>query len=236
MTDQRMNPDLIHDILDVLDRHGYARADDEHTGRAIWLISDLAHIYEGAQDHPFGPYINQAPRSKTQPSPSEPAAQDAVPVPADQVKTLLAALDIAADDKRDRAAACADCTTQSCPTCQSRLQHARAHDRIAAHLIQTTEASAAATVSHPGSAASTAKQPVTRHRTAPTRSGDAVKQPEDSDSRRAADGRPPEYVVVLSASDWVKEHFPAAGANLWDALHTGKDRHRDPEPDLEAEP
>ena len=49
-------------------------------------------------------------------------------------------------------------------------------------------------------------------------------------------GRTPDYVVVVSASDWVKEHFPAAGANLWDALHTGKDRHRDPEPDLEAEP
>jgi hypothetical protein len=152
MTDQRMNPDLIHDILDVLDRHGYARADKEHTGRAILLISDLAHIYEGAQDHPFGPYINEAPPSKTQPSktqpsPSEPAAQDAVPVPADQVKTLLAALDIAADDKRDRAAACADCTTQSCPACQSRLQHARGYDRIAAHLIQTTEASADATAS-----------------------------------------------------------------------------------------
>jgi hypothetical protein len=43
-------------------------------------------------------------------------------------------------------------------------------------------------------------------------------------------------VVVVSASDWVKEHFPAAGANLWDALHTGEDRHRDPVLDLEAEP
>jgi hypothetical protein len=42
-------------------------------------------------------------------------------------------------------------------------------------------------------------------------------------------------VVVVSASDWVKEHFPAAGANLWDAPHTGKDRHN-PEPDLETEP
>jgi hypothetical protein len=48
--------------------------------------------------------------------------------------------------------------------------------------------------------------------------------------------RPPEYVIVLAASDWVNEHFPAAGANLQDALHTGHDRHRDPEPDLEAEP
>jgi hypothetical protein len=62
-----------------------------------------------------------------------------------------------------------------------------------------------------------------------------VKQPEDSDSRRAADGRPPEYVIVVSASDWVKEHFPTAGTNLWDTLPADKDRHRDPEPDLEAE-
>jgi hypothetical protein len=64
-----------------------------------------------------------------------------------------------------------------------------------------------------------------------------MKQPEDSDSRRTSGSRrPPDYAVVLAASDWVKEHFPAAGANLWDALHTGQDRHRDPEPDLEAEP
>jgi hypothetical protein len=35
-------------------------------------------------------------------------------------------------------------------------------------------------------------------------------------------------------SDWVKEHFPAAGVNLLDALRAGHDR--DPEPDLEAEP
>jgi hypothetical protein len=43
-------------------------------------------------------------------------------------------------------------------------------------------------------------------------------------------------VVVVSASDWVKDHFPAAGANLWDVLHSGKDRDHGPEPDLEAEP
>jgi hypothetical protein len=63
-----------------------------------------------------------------------------------------------------------------------------------------------------------------------------MRQPGDNDSRSASGSRPPEYVVVVSASDWVKEHFPAAGADLWDALHTGTDRHRDPEPDLEAEP
>ena len=65
-----------------------------------------------------------------------------------------------------------------------------------------------------------------------------MKQPEDSDSRRVPGSRRlPDYAVVVSASNWVKEHFPAAGANLWDALRTGKDRHREPEPepDLEAE-
>jgi hypothetical protein len=66
---------------------------------------------------------------------------------------------------------------------------------------------------------------------------DDMKPPEESEPRRAPDGRrPPEYVVVIAASDWVKEHFPAAGANLWDALHAGQDHNRDPEPDLEAEP
>jgi hypothetical protein len=151
MTDRRMNPDLIRDVLDVLDRHGYARADDEHTGRAVLLISDLAHIYEGAQDHPFGPY-NQVSPSGTELAP-EPAAQDTVTVPAGEVTTLLGALDIATGYLRDRAAVCADCTSQSCPTCQSRLRHARACDRLAAHLTQAADASAAATASQLGPAA-----------------------------------------------------------------------------------
>jgi hypothetical protein len=62
-----------------------------------------------------------------------------------------------------------------------------------------------------------------------------MKQPEDRDSGRAPGRKPPEYVAVVNASDWVKEHFPTAGTNLWDALQTGKDRHREPGPDLEAE-
>jgi hypothetical protein len=66
---------------------------------------------------------------------------------------------------------------------------------------------------------------------------DGIEQHQDGEPcPQPASRRPPEYVVVISASDWVKEHFPAAGANLWDALHTGQERHRDPEPDLEAEP
>ena len=61
MTDHRIGLDLFTDVLDVLHRHGFARGDDEHQGRAISLISDLARIYEGTQDHPFGPSIAPAP-------------------------------------------------------------------------------------------------------------------------------------------------------------------------------
>jgi len=76
MTDQRMNPDLIHDILDVLDRQGYARTDDEHAARPVLLIGDLAHIYEGAQDHPFGPYHEVSP-SRTELAPPGPFCSSA---------------------------------------------------------------------------------------------------------------------------------------------------------------
>ncbi len=149
MTDERMSLDLITDIFSVLDRHGYARSDDEHTGRVILLISDLAHIYEGSLDHPFGPYINEIPPTRTEPAPPEPAGQDAVLIPPGEVKTVLAALDIAADYQRDRAELCADCAGQTCLTCESRLKDAQAYDRLSTQLIQAAEATAAATASHP---------------------------------------------------------------------------------------
>jgi hypothetical protein len=59
-----------------------------------------------------------------------------------------------------------------------------------------------------------------------------TRQPEDSEHSR----RPPDYVIVVSASDWVQDRFPAAGASLTDALQPGQNRRREPEPDLEAEP
>jgi hypothetical protein len=51
-SDHHITSDLIHDILDALERHGHARSDDQQTGWAIGLIGDLAGIYEGTQDHP----------------------------------------------------------------------------------------------------------------------------------------------------------------------------------------
>ena len=38
MRDYRIGLDLFTDVLDVLHRHGFARGDDQHAGRAIFLI------------------------------------------------------------------------------------------------------------------------------------------------------------------------------------------------------
>ena len=146
MTADWIDLGLITDVLDVLDRHGYARSDTEHATRAILLISDLAHIYQGSQEHPFGPTVNQ-PATQAEPASPAPAAQSAVPVPVGDVKTLLCALDIAADYNRDRAELCADCTGQSCPACELRLREAQTYDRLYAQLDQQADASP--TASHP---------------------------------------------------------------------------------------
>ena len=148
MTDDRMNLDLITEMLDMLDRRGYARSDVEHTARAIVLISDLAHIYEGSLDHPFGPSIGEIPSRTERPTPG-PASQDTVLMAAGEVKTVLVALDIAADYQRDRAELCTDCTSQTCPTCEARLRDAQAYDHLSAQLIQAAEPSSAATARHP---------------------------------------------------------------------------------------
>ena len=72
----------------------------------------------------------------------QPPGPGTVTIPAGQVKILLAALDEAADYKRDRAATCTDCGDQSCATCQWRLKAADAYDQLATQLTQAAEASA----------------------------------------------------------------------------------------------
>jgi hypothetical protein len=145
MTDHRIGLDLFIDVLDVLERHGFARGDDEHQGRAIFLIGDLARIYEGTQEHPVGPTINQA-RNTTPPPPDPPGpdSRAAVVVPASDLTTVLIALDTAAGYQRDRAEMCTDCPDQSCPDCQNRLCGARAYDQIFDRMFQAAEAAPAA--------------------------------------------------------------------------------------------
>jgi hypothetical protein len=65
-----------------------------------------------------------------------------------------------------------------------------------------------------------------------------MKQHKGSQPSPDSGPRPHEYVIIVGVSDWSKEHYSADRFNLWDALHTGNDRHpdREPEPDLEAEP
>jgi hypothetical protein len=58
-----------------------------------------------------------------------------------------------------------------------------------------------------------------------------TRPPDDERSRR-----PPDYVIIVAASDWITARYPAAAASLTQALQPDKDRYRDPEPDLEAEP
>ena len=97
----------------------------------------------------------------------QPPDPGAVIVSADQVKLLLAALDDAAEYKRDRAATCADCTEQPCTTCQWRLHAADAYDQLAAQMIQAAEASATRQRASGHAGRRPGGRTVIRHRPAP---------------------------------------------------------------------
>jgi hypothetical protein len=137
-SDYRTTSDFIPDILDALERHGYVRSHDQHVGRAIGLIGGVARIYEGSLDAPRGAHVMALASRPKGPPPPGPS----VVVSVGEVKTLLAALDDAAEYKRDQAETCADCTDQSCTTCRWRLQAAGAYDQMAEPIIQAAEASA----------------------------------------------------------------------------------------------
>jgi hypothetical protein len=134
--DERLTWDFILEVLDVMERHGYHGGDNQHTGQAIGLIRDVARIYEGTLDAARGGYV-VVPSSR----PGAPQPPGVI-VSAGEAKTLLAALDEAAEYKRDRAETCADCADQSCTTCQWRLQAADAYDQMAGQIIQAAQASA----------------------------------------------------------------------------------------------
>jgi hypothetical protein len=41
---------VIIGVLDVLERHGFHKADDQHTGQAVGLIGKLARVYAGGDE------------------------------------------------------------------------------------------------------------------------------------------------------------------------------------------
>ncbi len=59
-----------------------------------------------------------------------------------------------------------------------------------------------------------------------------TRPPDDSEAGR----RPPDYMIVIAASDWIQDRYSAAAASLTRALQPGQGRRHDPESDLEAEP
>jgi hypothetical protein len=148
--DDRMSWGLIWDVLGVLEAHGYHQHDEQHTRQAVAVIGDLASIYEGTHD---------ARLTQVQPEPhDEPVAegdQDSVILTGTEVTTIVTALDLAADYKRDCAETCADCPDQSCPACQTRLRDAQAYDQMATGMLQAAQAAqeANATQPEPGSRA-----------------------------------------------------------------------------------
>jgi hypothetical protein len=146
-SEHRITPGLIHDILDALEHHGYARGDNLHADRAIGLIGDLARIWESTRDHPATAYPTAMPPSP--PAYPGPSRHDAVTLTRADASTVFAALDIAADDKRYRVEMCPDCPDQSCPACQTHLHDARAFDQMADRMLQ---AATAASASRPGPA------------------------------------------------------------------------------------
>ena len=141
---------FIMEVLDVMERHGYLRSDDQHTDRPSDSSATWATSSTGTREAHADAYILEAPSSpQAEAGLSGPANEDAVVFSATEVKTLVAALDDAADYKRDRTATCADCADQSCGTCQWRLHAAQSYDHLAAELLQTAEASRAATAQQP---------------------------------------------------------------------------------------
>jgi hypothetical protein len=142
-----MTSELISDVLDVLERHGYHRCDRRNTGEAIAAIYDLAYLYDGTRDASSGTHTLSAPCAE--PGPSAPQVDDAVLLTHAEVSTVFAALQIAADDQRDRAEMCADCADETCPACETRLCNAQAYEQMSDELLQTAEAARTASSYQP---------------------------------------------------------------------------------------
>ena len=147
-SDDRFTWGLIVDVFDVLERHGYHKYDNQHTGRAFGMILDLASAYEGARETHPGP-AQPSPHPESAP-PGPGAGQGAIILTPAEVSAVFAAADIAADDKRYRVEMCPDCPDQSCPDCQTHLRDARAFDQMGDRMLQAAQAAPAATASQPG--------------------------------------------------------------------------------------
>jgi hypothetical protein len=128
---------LVSEIVSVLERHGHHARDREHADRAVNVIVQLIGVYDGTRDIPA-----RGDRHAAQQPHLEPAGEpdtDALVLTGGDISTVLAALDLAAEYKRDLAETCADCSDRSCSSCQYRLKHAQGYDRLASRIYDGPE-------------------------------------------------------------------------------------------------
>ena len=260
--DDRFTWGFVLEVIDVLERHGYHHHDNQHTGQAFAVIGDLAQVYDGTRDASYGAHPPPAPRAE--PAPSDPDAADAVILTDAEVSTVSAALEIAADYKRDRAAACTDCADQSCLTCQSRHRDARAYDQMATQMLQTARSRpdcqrSPARASQPAASSPSSPNrsrqggwPVTTPRKEPGNPRTPrpyIPHPRPSEEdllelREPYDLPMPEYPDrwlprpprFVIVVNQLRGLWPDQPRSLAEILESEPARGRDPEPDLEAEP
>jgi hypothetical protein len=135
--DHRLTWALITDLLDVLDKHRFHSAC--HTGPTFGVAGDLARIYEDPQDPPAGSGLHPQPPGASTALADYPANSDGVTIGLADASTILAALDEAADVKRDRTANCANGVDRSCGTCQYWPCSVRLHDSAGACLLAAAQ-------------------------------------------------------------------------------------------------
>lgn len=142
--DKRQTWGLIIDVIEVLEKHDYKPFDNQHTGRAVLLIGDLAHIYEGTQEEPGGGYVvpSAEPRQADPTQAEPPPADSGAAIAGRWMLTIVNALGEASSYQHDRAARCANCANQSCKACEHHLDTARVYENLASRLQHTLDGTA----------------------------------------------------------------------------------------------
>ena len=120
MTMDRHTHRLVTEILTVLERHGHHARDREHADQAVNMAIQLTGVYDGTLDIPASTGRHAAPAPDR-----EPPDPDSLVLAGADLSTAFAALDLAAEYKRDLVETCPDCADQSCDTCQYRVRDAR---------------------------------------------------------------------------------------------------------------
>ena len=141
---------MVSEIITILEAHGHHAADREHADQAIAMITDLASTYDGTRSVAPSAGPDAAPAPQPGPRPfSRPAEPDTLILSGVDIGTAFTAFDLAAEYKRDRAETCADCTSQSCETCRTRLRDAETYDRLANRILYQRTTTSTADLSQP---------------------------------------------------------------------------------------